>query len=275
MKITVLVDNSTLIDRYFQAEPGLSFLIEDGSTHILFDCGYSDLFIRNAHRMGLKLTDLDYVVLSHGHLDHSWGLTALIRFMTEERLEGRSCKRPTLVTHPLALQGSVADGIEIGPLLTRETLSRHFDLCLTAAPNKLTPRLTYLGEIPRGNDFEACAPIGHKEDGKADFLPDDSGIVYEGRDGLVMITGCSHAGICNMLTRARHLTGTNCVQDIIGGLHLLDASVEVLEKTSKYLEQLQPRTIHPCHCTDLAAKIALARTLPVQEVGVGLVLEFQ
>ncbi len=74
MNITVLADNNTLIDRYFLAEPGLSLLIEDRDIKILFDTGYSDIFIRNALKMGKTLNEIYFIVLSHSHLDHTWGL---------------------------------------------------------------------------------------------------------------------------------------------------------------------------------------------------------
>ena len=69
MELTVLVDNNTLIDRYFRAEPGLSLLIEDQGTHLLFDTGYSDLFLTNTEKMGKDLSQLDFLVISHSHLD--------------------------------------------------------------------------------------------------------------------------------------------------------------------------------------------------------------
>lgn len=72
MKLTVLVDNNTLIDRYFVGEPALSFFIEVGGENILFDTVYSDAFLKNAERMGINLRELDVVVLSHGHVDHTW-----------------------------------------------------------------------------------------------------------------------------------------------------------------------------------------------------------
>jgi 7,8-dihydropterin-6-yl-methyl-4-(beta-D-ribofuranosyl)aminobenzene 5'-phosphate synthase len=82
LELSVLVDNNTLIDRYFQGEPGVSYHLQDGGTNILFDAGYSDAFIRNAEKMGIHLLDIDVVVLSHGHLDHTWGLYHLIKLYT-------------------------------------------------------------------------------------------------------------------------------------------------------------------------------------------------
>ena len=73
LHLTILIDNTTLTDRYFAAEPGLSFLLETAGKKILFDTGYSGVFLANAEKMGINLRDLDVVVLSHGHLDHTVG----------------------------------------------------------------------------------------------------------------------------------------------------------------------------------------------------------
>jgi len=83
MKIHILVDNNTLIDRYFQGEPGVSYYIEDENMNILFDAGYSDVFIKNARKMQLDLYNIDTIVISHGHLDHTWGLVPLMRLQME------------------------------------------------------------------------------------------------------------------------------------------------------------------------------------------------
>ena len=132
MKLTVLIDNNTLIDRYFVGEPGVSYLIEDEGKKILFDVGYSDAFITNARKLSINLLDVDFVVLSHGHLDHTWGLIPLIRLHTEGTIEGRDGRRPSLVAHPLALSAKTRGSLaQIGSLLSEERLSRHFHLELT------------------------------------------------------------------------------------------------------------------------------------------------
>src|SRR4051812_44647951 len=99
MKLTVLVDNNTYIDRYFVGEPAVSYLIEDDGKKILFDLGYSDLFIRNAEKMRIDLRTLDYVALSHGHNDHTWGMDPFIRLVSEAKLEQLPYKLPTIIAH--------------------------------------------------------------------------------------------------------------------------------------------------------------------------------
>ncbi|HIH94439.1 TPA: MBL fold metallo-hydrolase [Methanosarcina acetivorans] len=279
MKLTVLVDNNTLIDRYFFAEPGLSFLLEYSGARVLFDTGYSDIFLTNARKMGLSLLDLDYLVLSHGHLDHSWGLEPLIRLFTEagiERLPGRS---PVLVAHPLAFESKKIEGIgEIGSLFTPKKLSEHFRLQLSGTPFWLSERLVFLGEIPRNFTFEAEAAIGYVRDIKGnkipDLLPDDTALVYRAETGLVIITGCSHSGICNITEYAKEVCGDSRVLDIVGGFHLLEPSKERMRGTLDYLKKLDPECIHACHCTDLNSKIELSKVCRLKEVGVGLQIEY-
>ncbi len=276
MKITVLVDNNTLIDRYFLAEPGLSLLIEDDETTVLFDTGYSDIFLKNAFKMGKDLTNLDYLVLSHNHLDHTWGLDPLIKYFTELQIEQRPFKRPTLVAHPEIFVSVNAPGLgEVGCLFSEEKLAKHFPLQLSVKPKALSSKLTFLGEIPRRNDFETNLTFGRKEGAEEDDqVIDDSALVYHSREGLIIITGCSHAGICNIIEYAKEVCGDHRVVDIIGGFHLLNPPAEQLEGTLSYLAALQPKAVHACHCTDLPAKIALSRVIPLQEVGVGLSLRY-
>ena len=277
MKITVLVDNNTLIDRYFFAEPGLSLLIEDDEMTVLFDTGYSDIFLKNAFKMGKDLTNLDYLVLSHNHLDHTWGLDPLIRYFTELKIEQRPFKRPTLVAHPEIFVSVNAEGLgEVGCLLSEEKLAKHLPIQLSAQPKALSSKLTFLGEIPRRNSFEKNLTFGRKEGAdEDDQVIDDSALVYRSRDGLIIITGCSHAGICNIIEYAKKVCNDDRVVDIIGGFHLLNPPTDQLEGTLSYFESLQPKAVHACHCTDLSSKIALSRVIQLQEVGVGLSIKYK
>jgi len=277
MEITVLVDNNTLIDRYFFAEPGLSLLIQDDETTVLFDTGYSDIFLKNAFKMGKDLTALDYLVLSHNHLDHTWGIEPLIKYYTELQNEQRSFTRPTLVAHPEIFTSVHADGFkEFGCLLSEAKLAKHFPLQLSTQPQSLSSRLTFLGEIPRRNDFEALLTFGRKEGAdKDDHVIDDSALVYHSSKGLVIITGCSHAGICNIIEYAKEICGDHRVVDIVGGFHLQQPPKRQLEGTISYLSALQLEAVHACHCTDLSSKIALSRVVRLNEVGVGLSIKYE
>jgi len=278
MKLTVLIDNNTLIDRYFLGEPGVSYLIDDSGTKILFDVGYSDAFIVNARKMSINLLDLDFVVLSHGHLDHTWGLVPLVQLYTEGTIENLPVKKPTLVAHPQTFSTRTIGGLtEIGSLIAEEKLSRHFDLHLSRQPVQLTERLIFLGEIERTTKFEGRNAIGTivDRDGETDdFIVDDSALVYTSPDGLVIITGCSHAGIVNVVEYAKKIGGDDRVLDIIGGFHLLNPPAEQLEGTVEYMKSLNPGAVHAGHCTDLQSKIELSKVVNLKDVGVGLTLEY-
>ena len=279
MRLTVLTDNNTLIDRYFLGEPGVSYLIQDDSTRILFDVGYSNAFIINAQKMNLDLLRSDYIVLSHGHLDHTGGLDHLIKVYTEAKIESIPCNKPTLIGHPDVFHSKSIDGLnEIGCAIPESKLNRHFGVCLTKKPFWLTDRLVFLGEIERTNDFENKEPLGevHTEDGTGpDFLLDDTALAYKGEHGLVIITGCSHAGICNIIEHARKVCGRDKITDVIGGFHLMNPSKNQLDKTLEYFKTIQPDALHACHCVDLDSKIALSKEANIKEVGVGLSIEYK
>ncbi len=276
MKLTVLVDNNTLIDRYFRAEPGLSLLIEDQDMRVLFDTGYSDLFLSNAEKMGKDLSLLDFIVISHSHMDHTWGLEPLLRYLTERKIEKRPCKCPALVAHPDIFVSAGMDNIpELGALISQEKMARHLELKLSQTPVQLGPRLFFLGEIPRDSPFEGKMTFGKKQgQNEPDRVMDDSALVYQSQKGLVIITGCSHAGICNIITYAQKVCNESRVADIIGGFHLLNPSQEQLAGTIDYFKTLAPEAVHACHCTDLRSKIALSRVADVREVGVGLTIRY-
>lgn len=277
MDLKVLVDNNTLIDRYFLAEPGLSFYINDRGHELLFDLGYSDIFFQNAEKMGLDLLQIQDVVISHGHLDHTWGLEPYARRLNEAHFEKRKCSRPRLIAHPLAFTSiNGEDGNEFGSLMSADKLSQHFDLTLSRTSVNITSRLTWLGEIPRKHNFENLQSFGRKEGETAvDMVPDDSALVYRSENGLVVITGCSHAGICNIVEYAKDVCNDERIVDIIGGFHLMDPVPVQMKGTLEYLGNQGIQNLYACHCTDLKSKIALASVTNIQEVGVGLELSWQ
>jgi len=278
MKLTILTDNNTLIDRYLMAEPGFCVHLEVDGVKILLDTGYSDVFLRNASKMGLSLRDLDVVALSHSHLDHTWGLEPLIRHFTESAFEKLPCKRPKLLYHPDALLSRTFHQTdEFGMLMTESRLARYFALQPSKEPYFITDKLAFLGHIERRFDFEAKTPIGKVlVDGSLqdDYMQEDSALAYNSSQGLVIITGCSHSGICNIIEQAKDVFKTDTVLDVIGGFHLQKPKPEQLEGTLQYFKQLKPASLHACHCTDLQSKIRLAAVAPIEEVGAGLTLTY-
>ena len=144
---------------------------------------------------------------------------------------------------------------------------------------RITDDLVFLGEIPRKFPFEHKDPKDRwirLPDGttEPDRLLDDTALACRAPGGLVIITGCSHAGICNITEYAREVCGEEKILDIVGGFHLLQPTPEQLKGTCEYLQEIRPAAVHACHCTSLAAKIALAGSCPLKETGVGLRLEW-
>jgi 7,8-dihydropterin-6-yl-methyl-4-(beta-D-ribofuranosyl)aminobenzene 5'-phosphate synthase len=279
MKVTILVDNTALFDRMFVAEHGFSAYIEAEGKKILFDTGYSCAFLENAQKIKIDLLDLDYIVLSHGHFDHTGGLWHLLHRFMEAVIEDTPHRLPRLIAHPRCfLPRPKSHLADIGAVLTADEIQRTMPLELSAAPVSLTPNLFFLGEIERKFPFEGIAPGPRRiimPDGSVqeDRILDDTSLAFRSRDGLVVITGCAHTGICNTVEYAKKVCGENRVHDIVGGLHLLAAGPH-LDGTLAYLKDLRHDALHACHCTSLAAKVALAQVAPLQETGVGLRLEY-
>lgn len=277
MKLTVLVDNNTFIDRYFQGEPAVSYFIECEGKNYLFDMGYSELFLRNANKMGINLKLLDTIIVSHGHNDHTWGLGELVKFYTEAACEGYMLHLPTIVAHPDAFLEKREQGILIGSMLATSQLESIFSLHLSRNPVKLSDKLIFLGEIERSNSFEGLTAIGEtQKDGvwEKDYILDDSALVYMSELGLVIITGCSHAGICNIIEYAKKVCNVDKICDVIGGFHLLSPSQCQMNGTIEYFKRQQVGTVHAGHCTDLHSKIKLSQVADIKDFGVGLVLEY-
>jgi 7,8-dihydropterin-6-yl-methyl-4-(beta-D-ribofuranosyl)aminobenzene 5'-phosphate synthase len=279
MKLTILTDNNVLQSKNFLGEHGLSFYIKADNKKILFDTGYSDVFIKNALKMGINLLDLDYIVFSHGHYDHTWGLSHYLSYYTSSLKQGHTVKRPVILTHPDTFNEKFDEKLgEIGCQFSIKKLTKNFDIQLSKEPVWITENLVFLGEIPRINDFEAKEPIEKVYKNNTvedDYLTEDSALAFKTDNGVVLITGCSHSGICNIVEHAKTVCDNLSVIDIIGGFHLVHSEQKRIIKTADYLSKLHLDSIHPCHCTDFRSKIVLSKYLKLEDTGVGLMVEYK
>lgn len=269
MKLTVLVDNNTYIDQYYLGEPAASYYIEEGDARILFDCGYSDAFMKNAESMGIDLSKLTHIVFSHGHDDHTGGLKYL--------KEKYDLSNVQIIAHPKAFFPKRDGDLPCGSPFTAEEIASFSKLNLSDFPVEVTDKLLFTGETHPNFDFESVGPLGERfVDGKweADDCQDDAALVYEGKDGLFFITGCSHSGICNIMIQAFSTFETKDVTGVLGGLHLFDVD-ERLEKTIHFMDNYEVKDFYPCHCVSLQAKAKMMEVLNVHEVGVGLTIEVE
>lgn len=268
LEILTLVEDSVPMKGPFIAEHGLSFLMTakkgDRVVRGLLDVGKSpEVLTHNMKGLGVAPESIDFLVLSHCHYDHTGGVA---RFVAST---GR--KNFPVVAHPALFRPHFrADpvlssiGVQTGD--EREAIeAAGGKLFLSSGPFPLAPGLTTLGEIPRITDFEGPGnAFLTLESGKAvtDALPDDTGIaaLVRGR-GAVLVSGCSHSGIVNMLKRVSELYPGEPVEGVVGGLHLTGAPEEKMEKTLKGLREAAPKWVAAGHCTGFPMMCRLADAL--------------
>lgn len=237
MKVTILTDN--MAGPRFIATHGFSCYIE-ADINVLFDTGPDTTYIENAKRLNLNLKP-DYIVLSHGHWDHGNGL----EFFTD---------KVKLLCHPACFSrrySKVKDRY-VGLSLNSEDIGERFVLKESKEPVYLSKSVIYLGEIPRLNDFEAQQTDFVDDKGSDDFIFDDSAIVIRSGEGLIIISGCAHAGICNTIEYAKKITGINKVEAVFGGFHLKSQGEQTI-RTINYLQKSGITKVFPSHCTSLPA----------------------
>jgi 7,8-dihydropterin-6-yl-methyl-4-(beta-D-ribofuranosyl)aminobenzene 5'-phosphate synthase len=254
-----------------RAEHGFSALVTvqrgNASSTLLFDTGASpDALAVNAERLGIDVGALQGVVLSHGHYDHAGGFDGLAR------LRGRSGL--PLTVHPAVwtrrrLELPAGQGLEM-PTLSRGALQREgFEVIERRQPSLLAGGILITGEVDRVTDFEHGMPQEHQAwDGNVwrhdPAVIDDQALVINVRGrGLVIITGCGHAGVVNIIRHAIRLTGVSKLLALIGGFHLSGPAFEpVIGPTVAALTDLAPELIVPAHCTGWRAQHTLAAALP-------------
>lgn len=256
-KVTVIVDNETGASG-LRAEHGWSAWIEHQGHHVLLDTGQGQALAPNAEALSLPWERLEAVVLSHGHYDHTGGLPHALE----------AGNRPAVFAHPAAWQKKYA--LEAGgPAREIGTSTAILELVRTRAkkvedilrPTEVIPGLWLTGPIPRRTDFEDVGGSYYLDahGGQADTLPDDQAMFFEAREGLVVLLGCAHAGVINTLRYIQKLRPGRKYHVVLGGMHLLRASEERLERTLEGLEMLEVTHVYPAHCTGQPARERLGK----------------
>lgn len=258
MKLTVLTENTA--SEKFLAEHGLSYYIED-DINILFDTGHSNIFLKNAQRFNINIDNIETVVLSHGHWDHGNGL----KYIDNKKL----------ICHPFAFQKRFKRNSDdnIGLELSFKEIVSKFEIIPSKKPYSISKNIIFLGEIPRLNTFEAKTTSFALEDNTDDFIIDDSALVIKLNHSIVIISGCAHSGICNIIEYAKLITGIDKIRAVIGGFHLKHNNHQTKE-TIKYLKSQDISEIYPSHCTELPALVAFYDEFKIKHLKSGMVLNF-
>lgn len=258
IKITTLSEN-TATRMNLLAEWGLSILVEGDGYKILLDTGQSFSAAYNALALGIDLSQIDRIVFSHGHLDHTGGLLHILT-MVKGKVE--------VIAHPdiWALKyARRSERVEeyIGvpfPKEAAETLGASFKL--TKEPVWLSENIVTSGEIPMITEYEKIDPILYvKENGKfkPDSVRDDQALFIKSRKGLIIILGCAHRGVINTIRHAQKLTGVEPVYAVIGGTHLIGASSKRIDLTITELSSFGVQKLGVSHCTGLSVAATLSQ----------------
>ena len=259
LSITTLSENTAATGNLL-GEWGLSILVETDSMNVLLDTGQSISVSHNADILGLDLSRVDKIVLSHGHFDHTGGLQQVLRKMRKE---------VEVIAHPDAWAAKYArrreeDKRYIGIPFQREELENlgaRFNL--TAEPVKITDNIMTTGEVPMVTEFEEIEPdrffVKADPGWQPDKLMDDQAIIINTEPGLIVLLGCAHHGIINTLYHAQKLTGVKQIHMVLGGCHLIGASLERVWLTIAALKELGVQRIGISHCTGLPAAAIMAQ----------------
>ena len=250
LKLTVLCGNRVENPR-LMGEQGLSILVETIDGKILFDTGQTGVFLNNAINLGINLSDLKAVFLSHGHYDHTGGLKELAAQIRPLKV---FC-HPNLFNKKFNIIDE--EKVDIGVPWEKaelENLGVQFNLKTRA--KELLPDVWISGEIPRLNYYERIDESYQEQVLESfihDELHDDMALIIHTIKGLVILLGCSHSGPINTIKHAMRILKANRIHAIIGGMHLKRASEEKIEKILENLIKLQPDYLIPLHCCGFRA----------------------
>lgn len=258
IRITTLSENTAGIGN-FLGEWGLSILIETDKVNILLDAGQGIAASHNADVLGVDLSKVDKIVLSHGHFDHTGGLRQVLRRMKKE---------VEIIAHPdiwgskyVRRQGQADRYVGI-PFDRRELESLGAKFNLTTKPVKISDSIMTTGEVPMVTKFEEIdSGLFVKENGdwQPDKLLDDLSLIINTEPGLVVVLGCAHRGAINILYHAQQLTGVKSIYMLLGGAHLIHASQERIWATIAVLKELGVQRLGLSHCTSLPASSIMAQ----------------
>ncbi|NLC07616.1 MAG: MBL fold metallo-hydrolase [Syntrophomonadaceae bacterium] len=252
--ISILVENTVQLPG-LKAEHGWSVFIESSKGRILFDTGQSPLLLANAKLLGLDLSAVDKIVISHGHYDHTGGLAEILQlnpvaqvYAHPDIFKPRFYRRPDGTAREIGMPKEIINSKRF--TLSRESVAL-FPGCLTT------------GEIPKSQpDLTVKHFFEDRAGTHPDLIKDDQALILESRKGLIVILGCCHSGLKATFDRVKALTGQTSIYMVIGGMHLNGASAELVKQTIRALREYSVQRIGLGHCTGAMGTFALQTEFP-------------
>ena len=263
LKITTLIENMPDKEDKLAFEHGFSAWVELDDKKILFDTGQTGAFAGNAEQLGIDLSEADGVILSHGHYDHTGGVPALLTKM-KKKTPVYIGKEFFLPKYKLLEDGCYKYN---GTPFEKEQLTENAKAepyYIEDTVTKISGNLILFKNFSRTNDFEKVNPkfFVRTEQGLVqDLFPDEIALGIVTGQGLVLLVGCSHVGIVNILETVRK-TMSIPIAAIIGGTHLVEAGEDRLEKTIEAFRVHGVKTIAVSHCTGEAGMVLLQKEFP-------------
>lgn len=245
-RITVLIENTALPRQDLLAEHGLSLLVETPESKFLFDCGQTGAAWQNASRLGIDLSRVQFVVLSHSHYDHAGGLASLMQYT----------KPSMLYTGPGFWREKFSHDSETGEYKYRGCGFRKEDLAVWGMEQRICEGVVQINSqawlvhgFARRYPFETIpARFVCGEEKKPDTFQDEICLVLKEKDGLAVVTGCAHNGILNIVSSVREKMNLP-VHRIVGGIHLSGEKQERVDKTLAMLREMGICNMNLCHCS--------------------------
>jgi 7,8-dihydropterin-6-yl-methyl-4-(beta-D-ribofuranosyl)aminobenzene 5'-phosphate synthase len=248
VKITTLIENRADENSFLYNEHGLSFFIETDDINIIFDMGQSSKFIDNANKLNVDLKYVDYVILSHGHYDHSGGFTSFVKeidnsfelIISDKFFNNKYSYKEKSYRY-------------IGNFFDKKYLQDS-----NISVNYINEDIYYISEniivvsnFVRKTNFEILNDrFFVKSDGnfEKDTFLDEISVAIRLKEGLLVILGCSHVGVVNILETLIERTNEP-IYGIVGGIHLIEADELRLNETIKYFKEKDIKLIGVSHCT--------------------------
>jgi 7,8-dihydropterin-6-yl-methyl-4-(beta-D-ribofuranosyl)aminobenzene 5'-phosphate synthase len=272
-KITSLVEN-TRAQEHLCCEPGLSLLIEWQGKNFLMDAGASDAFLDNADALGKDLTKVDYVILSHGHSDHSGGLRTLCR---------STRRKFSLVLSPHFFDKKFIRDGEYLRYIGNDFAEEFLQIENVATIFPMINTFSLIDGVYILSDIQRTAAVEEEANGfvvlrggeyTEDRFADEQVLVFELPQGLAVVTGCGHSGIINICETVKKRL-QKPIYAIIGGLHLKSSSNERIEQTAAYLREQGVVKLALGHCTGEKSMTCLeAAGTEIYSLASGTILEF-